>query len=905
MLRWAALLALATWGQEKDRADADPSSFAPPPEFTLRARVAASTPSVPVRLRWRHGGEGLGGNVTSGTLAENLAPGAWSDPVPVASFARRFPRRLFVTFTLEPAAGDRKDRPALKNVRVEFEFQYRGKTVRTFEEAGPDGPTVGICIPAFRAAGGKTPDAPDFAAELGGLSSYARARAERIEALPGPPGPLPERYMIVTDLGGYGAGAGYGIRHTNPAVVETELRTLRRLGVNALRARPAWMETRIAERTGPGAAFARGWIDAVHGFPVLRPRRDAAATPGAGCPFNPAVSRLQEAQIAQALEHLKDPVDEVWLLTVDEIGSVFDQTPEGKAKHAPACADCTRAFQDFVRTQGLRPADFGKTDWSEVRPVDPTVPGAPLRDPSFALAAYQTARFGAYATARLFTPLREALARANAKKKADPSLRQPWLFSYALRGNTFLMRGHSLDFFDFYRHADNAFVYETSNRDPRVWGWDSYLCDVARVVTADLGLRFGIYVKPHRGAPLQRALAAASRGARMIYWYTYGPDYFKGDSFSERPDALEQVCRAARLLGAAEETLYGSSWARPAEAGIVNPGASERWLGLSGAAPAKAAAWENAKWIYAALQHAHVPVDPLDETLLAGADLSRYKVLYINGPHLTRAAAEKVAQWVRDGGTLYTSGGGLAYDEAHRPLRALEPVLGLKDRQEPRIFYRVALYGATRLEPYDDPRNVLAPVPPGARVVPSGPFAGSFPILIGREELRPSTAEVVARFEDGSPAVTRNAFGRGEAYVAAFFPGLEYSAPLRAAGFDLSRDLSAERRSWIAAPALARVAPVVDASAPAVEGLLLRNAANGRLAVTLANWAYRALPAGGAEPAAATDLTIRIRGAGSIARVRSLALDRALPADTSGETTTVRLPHLAEGDILLLESGNP
>lgn len=904
MLRLAALLALATWGQEKDRADADPASFAVPPDLTLRARVAAASPSVPVRLRWRHGGEGLGGDVTSGTLAEDLSPGAWSPPVPVSSFARKFPRRLFLTITLEPA-GPKSQRPALKDVRVEFDVQYRGRTVKTFEEGGPDGPTVGIYIPAYRLAGGKAPDHPDFTSELGGISSYARARAERLEALPGARGPLPSRYMIVTDLGGYGAGAGYGIRHTSPAVVETECRSLRQLGVNALRARPAWMEARIAERAGPGAAFARGWIGAVHGFPVVRARRGAADTPGAGCPFNPAVPRLQEAQIAQALEHLQDPVDEVWLLTVDEIGNVFDQTPEGKWKHAPACADCTRAFRDFARAQGLRPADFGTSDWADVRPVDPTAPGADLRDPAFALAAYQSARFGTYATARLFTPLREAIARANEAKKGDPSSRRPWLYSYALRGNTFLMRGHSLDFFDFYRHADNAFVYETSNRDPRVWGWDSYLCDVARVVTAEQGLRFGIYVKPHRGAPVQRALAAASRGASMIYWYTYGPDYFKGDSFSERPDALEQVHRAARLLGAAEEVLYGSSWARPAEVGIVNPGSSERWLGLSGSAPAKAAAWENAKWIYAALQHAHVPVDPLDETLLAAGDLSRYKVLYVNGPHLTRAAAEKVAQWVRDGGTLYTSGGGLAYDEAHQPLRVLEPVLGLRGREEPRMFYRVSLYGATRLETWDDPRPVLAPAPAGARVRPSGPFAGSFPILVGREELRPSTAEVLARFEDGAPAVTRHAYGRGQAYVAAFFPGLEYSVPLRAATFDMSRDLSAERRSWIAAPALERVSPTVDASVPAVEGVLLRHDPGGRRAVTLANWAYRAGPAGAAEVVPATDVTIRVRGAGPVARVRSAALDRALPFEESGETITVRLPRLAEGDVLLLEPRTP
>src|ERR1043165_5605369 len=89
----------------------------------------------------------------------------------------------------------------------------------------------------------------------------------------------------------------------------------------------------------------------------------------------------------------------------------------------------------------------------------------------------------------------------------------PHIYSFALRGNTFLMGGHSLDFFDFYRHADNAFVYETSNRDARVWQWDSYLCDVGRIVSQDQHIQFGIYIKPHRGAPIQRTLAAAARGA--------------------------------------------------------------------------------------------------------------------------------------------------------------------------------------------------------------------------------------------------------------------------------------------------------------------------------------------------------------------------------------------------------
>ena len=59
--------------------------------------------------------------------------------------------------------------------------------------------------------------------------------------------------------------------------------------------------------------------------------------------------------------------------------------------------------------------------------------------------------------------------------------------------------------------------------------------------------------------------------------------------------------------------------------------------------PEWAAAWENAKWVYTALTHAHLAVDPLDEVMLANDDLSRYRVLYINGPNLTRAAAQRVA----------------------------------------------------------------------------------------------------------------------------------------------------------------------------------------------------------------------------------------------------------------------
>ena len=108
------------------------------------------------------------------------------------------------------------------------------------------------------------------------------------------------------------------------------------------------------------------------------------------------------------------------LLTVDEIGTVLAQTAEGKAKHLAACADCAREFRAWLRGKGRRPSDFGKSDWSELKPAVPSDAAEPL-------AAYESGLFGNVATARLFAPLREAVARANAAKRSDPALKQPWL----------------------------------------------------------------------------------------------------------------------------------------------------------------------------------------------------------------------------------------------------------------------------------------------------------------------------------------------------------------------------------------------------------------------------------------------------------------------------------------------
>jgi hypothetical protein len=250
-------------------------------------------------------------------------------------------------------------------------------------------------------------------------------------------------------------------------------------------------------------------------------------------------------------------------------------------------------------------------------------------------------------------------------------------------------------------------------------------------------------------------------------------------------------------------------------------------------------------------------------------------------------------------------------DEANQPLAVLQPMLGLRQRNEPEMWYTVSLYGATRIESYSEPSKRIAPVPEGAKIIPGGLVQEAFLPAIGREMLSPDAgAEVLAHFADGAPAITRHHYGKGKVYVVGFFPGLEYSVPVRRDDYDMIRDFHAARRDLVTAPALELAQPVVDASEPLVEGVLLRNEKDDSLAVTLANWAYRVGsirqdPSGRRTPVVAhvraEDVKVTIRGAGEVRRVESCMLDRSLDFSSTGDRIVVSLPRLDEGDVLLLK----
>jgi hypothetical protein len=546
----------------------------------------------------------------------------------------------------------------------------------------------------------------------------------------------------------------------------------------------------------------------------------------------------------------------------------------------------------------------------DIRPIDVFVhkPDDFKRHAARGRLSYLSFAFLNVATASSLTRIRDGFSAANREKREamargdreSAAFKRPFFYAYGLRTNQFLMSATNLDYFEFYRHADNAMVWETSNRDSRVWAWDSYLNDVQRVLKRELGLHTGVYVKPHRGAPVQRTLAAISRGAELLYWYTYGPDYWKGDAFSSDPDALRLTSRAAHLLGTAEDALFEAKLANEPRVAVVRPETTQAWMSLE-KTPEELAANENGKWVYTALQHAHVPVDPLDEKFLTSLDLSRYAVIYVSGTHVARATYQALEHYVTRGGVLVTSGRGMAYDETGFAFDAGKRLLGLKSRGSLEQWCNVPPYGAGQLD------SLAACEHPHSLVEAEGQPPQS--LFVGREVLQPKAGvRVLARYEDGAVAATESPLGAGKVVVLGYFAGLEYAAPVMKPGFEMRRDFDAVRRSVLVGPALAAGKPPVELSEALVEATLLKSTAPKTWAVTLANWAYvddtdRPDWSGLAKHvrhAPLRDVGLIVHGV-TPARVRSSASGRTLTFERFDDGIRLALPELAEGDVLLLD----
>ena len=169
---------------------------------------------------------------------------------------------------------------------------------------------------------------------------------------------------------GYHEGSGGYAAHTsNKEVILAELRAVRQLGVNGLRAGTDFINDMIGRNEGLGKDFTRVKIGGALHTMVPPP---LAKAPGAGCPYHPATVADRKAsvpgEIADIVAKARElPVVEKWLLTIDEIGAFYSSRRE--SEHLAACQYCRQAFRDFVKKEGYAPADFGLSDWKALMPA--------------------------------------------------------------------------------------------------------------------------------------------------------------------------------------------------------------------------------------------------------------------------------------------------------------------------------------------------------------------------------------------------------------------------------------------------------------------------------------------------------------------------------------------------------
>ena len=157
-----------------------------------------------------------------------------------------------------------------------------------------------------------------------------------------------------------------------------------------------------------------------------------------------------------------------------------------------------------------------------------------------------------------------------------------------------------------------------------------------------------------------------------------------------------------------------------------------------------------------------IPVDFIHPEDVVANRLGQYKIVFLPYPvMLARNVADGIRRYVENGGTVVAEAR-LAWNDARGIASDIIPGAGLDE-----------VFGAREqlIRPADQPEMEMAPLPglPGMAAREKVAAAGF------EEELAPAeSAQVLARFADGQPAMVENSFGKGRAVLVGSFLALAY-----------------------------------------------------------------------------------------------------------------------------------
>lgn len=258
---------------------------------------------------------------------------------------------------------------------------------------------------------------------------------------------------------------------------------------------------------------------------------------------------------------------------------------------------------------------------------------------------------------------------------------------------------------------------------------------------------------------------ALGHGMQVVNLFEFRPvQAAYTENHCSNPETYRTILRSFRELGQFEDIIQAGR-KRPAKAAMWFSETGDIWGDNDGSFAA------GKRTLYAGLIQQGTPLD----FVIEGDDLSKYKGLILTDRHVSRAASQKIADWVSAGGQLMTTAGAGMFDELNQPNTILRNLRGIRSAQ------LVASENA-QVEMVKQDLPFVAPV---ATVQFSGATTDSakppsFPVYAVHDRLtvNPRAAGfTVAHFADKSPAILHRKHGQGAVGHFAFMPGLSYFAP--------------------------------------------------------------------------------------------------------------------------------
>ncbi|MCH9723983.1 MAG: beta-galactosidase trimerization domain-containing protein [Planctomycetes bacterium] len=424
-------------------------------------------------------------------------------------------------------------------------------------------------------------------------------------------------------------------------------------------------------------------------------------------------------------------------------------------------------FRKWLKSKSLTPEDLLVSNWDEVRPVVETE-----RD-QFPALHYYTQFFRTRALGNFMTTQKRIIEEAYGHSF-------PTIVNFsdgAIYHANFC--GQGVNYFELLDDDDqNAIWGEDWANNSSTYQCGAFNVALMQAAARKRGQKIGHYLISHANRTpwdlKTKAIAETARGVRMWMNFAYGPNWssheggpaWRSHLWHAKPELWTANAEITREIGAVEDWLLT---AKPTQADValLYSSSSDIWTMQSNLSYGF-----DRMHTWLSLTHAQTPVDIVPEREFDRLD--QYKVCYLSGPNLTRAAAEKLSRWVQSGGTLWLTAGAATRDEFNRPLNILSDTLPV-ERGELKALQ--SFHGSGRFLGNLTTHDTVTWDDTSLEVL-----SVKQPLSIIKPRLNSSTeAKVLATFKDGKPATISCRAGEGHVFMLGFLPGLSYIKPALAA----------------------------------------------------------------------------------------------------------------------------